>query len=277
MASVFRSIKEIIDSLELNKLDSDNVISNAPRWYIKKLAVKGVKEFTEKETAQVGSLRMTVGDNNQITLPADYVKYLRISELNVDTGMLHPIAVNGSITTANSYLLDNLGKILLDDDGVELTGSGDTDVDRFNTSYDFNYSGCGCYLDPQFYYGNWGSYGGYCDYYNINHSFVRDISFREDVTNNIIQFQGRQLETVILEYKIDPLKNVGDVEDLEIDELFGDALEKYIVKEIVLPRRSVDKGNKYIAKQEYKEAILKAKIEKLTPDINSLTSTTNLK
>lgn len=273
MAGNTISIKDTIDSLTLNALDPDSVISNCPRWYLKKLAVKGITEFTTKDTAEVGALRMSVDDNNRITYPADYVKLLRLSEILIPSGKLHVIGVDASYSNANTYLLDNLGRILLDSNNVELTGSGDEDIDHEYGVFD--YSNCGGYLDNQFYYGAWSDYGSYCSYHNINPSFVRDITYREDDTNGVIQLSGRKVETVVLEYVTNPILN-GNPDDMTIDTFFGDALEKFIIKEVVLPRRSITQSNKYIAKKEFEEALLLAKLNRLTPNINEISSTTNL-
>ena len=85
--------------------------------------------------------------------------------------------------------------------------------------------------------------------------------------NGIIQLSGRKLDTVVLEYAYDVLKNVGSVDDLEIDTFFGDALEKFILKEIISPRRSVGITEKEVARRDFREALLKAKLNSLKSGI----------
>ncbi len=273
--SIYRSVSEVIDSLDIEAQDPDSFLSNTKRYHIAMIAREGLKTMMdESATAEVRGLKMNVTEKNYIDLPLDYVKYLRVSELT-DCGKLIPIAVDATIHTANSYLLDNLDRILLDDDGVALLGNDDDDVDR--NCYNFDYTGCPSYYDTRYYHNYYGSYGLFNQYYSINHSFSGGVKFKEDKFNNRIQFTGKKLTQVVVEYVADPLKSVGHVDDLEIKTQYADALKKYVYKEIVGRRRSVPMNEKERARRDYREAFINAKIATNIFSISDLTSTTNLK
>jgi hypothetical protein len=276
MASVNRKLSEIIDALEIATYDSDSLIHNVKRSVLQRYAVKGLREFIEKsKIGEVRGLKRDVYENNSIDLPEDYMKYVRISEVT-DCGKLVPLAVDASISTANVYLLDHLDRILLDDDGVALLGSGDEDINR-NCTIDFDYSNCPFYGNTDYYSGYYGNYASFFQYRNMNNTFVPDVKFKEDVFNNKIQFSGRQLTEVVVEYIYDPMKSAGSVDDLDIHAMFADALEKYVIKEIIGNKRSVNLGEKERARRDYREAILEAKIAKNIFTSDDLSSTTNLK
>jgi len=84
------------------------------------------------------------------------------------------------------------------------------------------------------------------------------------------------LDEVVIEYVTDPLKGVGNIDELEINASFIEALEAWIYWKIIIRKRSVPRGEKMNAKRIFKEALLNGKLAKNTPNLNDLTSGTNL-
>ena len=268
MSAVYQSLNSIIDNVYLETLSEDSYLSNSPRYMIQRFARLGLKELSLKgQSPTVKALRLAVNDSNGVTLPRDYIKYLRVSWIN-EIGDLIPIGVNNSISTANQYLLDHLDNILLDNNDIELLGSGDQDIDR--EALRFDYSTSPFFGDPHFYDGRYLN-----NSVNINQTFKGGVEFKEDKINDKIQFAGTKLETVVLEYLYDPFKNVGDVEELEVNQMFGYALEKWIYHEMISNKRSVPDREKYRAEKALKKALLEARISNNIPVLLDIVKMTN--
>jgi hypothetical protein len=270
MSAIYESLNKVIDRVFLKTLLEDSYLANVPRWAIQKVVRIGFKELSLKGSApSVKSLRLNVQDNNAVNFPVDYLKYLRISWIN-EIGDLIPIGVNTSITTANQYLLDHQDQILLDNNDIPLVGSGDQDIDR--EVLRFNHSTTSPYLGDQHYYD-----GRYFndDTQNINPTFYGGTEFREDEVNNRIQFAGEKLDTIVLEYLYDPFVNVGNMDELQIPQMFSFALEKWAYNELISGMRSVDKGERQLADREARRTLLEAKLANNIPTINDIIKMTN--
>lgn len=272
--AVYKSLNEIIDSLMLDSKTFDNYLSDVEPHTILQYARLGLREVIMKDTAAMHSLRVDVIDY-RATLPNDFVRLERLSALNA-AGTLTLIAANKNISTANALLLDDMDVILLDDSGVQLTGDGDTDIDRSKiTSYKWDDPISKAFLNR----GSWGS--GYFnptyDYFNINPTFARGVGFKVDVDKGIIQFQGEELETVVIDYIYDPTKNVGSNDQLQIHSLFALPLQHWIYNEIISRKRSVPLGEKERAAKALRKSLLEAKLAKNTPSVSDILRVTNAK
>jgi len=275
MASITRSVNDIIDSLVAESKQNDSYLSNTPRWAIQKWVRSGLQEITEKYVSQVRALRLPVTvTSNSVELPLDYVKLLRISEFT-ENGVLIPIGVDASIMSGNEYLLDNLDNILLDSDGIALLGSADTGINR--EYYTFDYTSCPYYGSQQYYNGGYSDYAAYWEYYNMNNTFAPAVRYTLDEFNNKIQLSGRNVGEVMVEYSFNPIMSVGSMSDLQIHRYFADALERYAYNELVAKKRSVPLGEKERARRDYREALMLARLTKDSPSINAITFVTNLK
>lgn len=274
MASINRNVNEIINFLKAESRNEDSYLSNTPTWSIQMWVRKGLQELSEKHIAQVRALRLPVTSSNTVDLPLDYVKLLRISEFT-DCGKLIPIGVDASIMSGNEYLLDNQDRILLDNNGLALLGSADSDIER--ECYLFDYTSCPYYTDPAYYNGHYNGYSAYSSYYSVNRSFAPNVRYRVDEYNERIQLTGRNVSEVMLEYKFNPILSVAEMGDLEIHRYFADALEKYAYMSLVSNKRSVPLHEKERARRDYREALLLAKMNKEAPNINAIMFTTKLK
>lgn len=276
MAAAHTPVNDIIKRLvSLSKLP-DTYFSNTPRWAIQEWARYGVLEFTKKYTSRMRAIRMTVEENNWVQLPDDYVKLLGVSEFG-DCGKLTPIGFDPSIMSTNVFLLDSDGKKLLDHKGSPLLGSGDDDIDRDCYSYDYS-NGC-YYNDYHLYTGYYTSYSSLAKYYNINDSFAREVKYTLDENNNKIQFSGRDVGEVVVDYVYDVEKAITSMSDLEIHHMFADALYEYVYYNILSQKRasSVPMAEKEMSRRKYEKALTKAKLHAFAPTVSLLKHVTNLK
>lgn len=272
--AIFKSLNEVIDSLYIGSLDEDSYLSDVKRPIIQMWARKGLREFITKETASMQHMRLDVV-NNRVRFPDDFVRLLSLSKIN-DCGTLTLLATDKKIPVANKFLLDDNGVILLDESGVQLTGDGDSDIDRTGGTC-YNYDTVNPPVANTSHVYNSQYYNSAFDYYNINPKFARGISFNIDIDKGVIQFFGEAPESVVLGYVYDPTKNVGVNEELEIHSLFALALEDWVYSRIVAKKRSVPLNEKLRAAKEAKKSLLEAKLAKNTPSVQEIMRVTNLK
>ncbi|MFH6944634.1 hypothetical protein [Flavobacterium sp. FlaQc-50] len=142
----FTTLKDIVDELMTNRLEPDSYIKNTNRSLFVLHAKNGIKKMTKDTSAGVLAIEMTVGEEGYITVPQDYVHYVRVSVVLVDdvtgTRRLHPLDVNQNINTAIGYLQDHDAKILFDDDGNILTADASNIYNMPYKCYEFTRS-CG--------------------------------------------------------------------------------------------------------------------------------------
>ena len=115
------SLEEVITQLELEQLDEDSYLENTKRYKMVHHAKQGLRELTAQAAQDTLAFEVTVGTDLVVTLPQDYVNYVRVSVVVLDpnTGSfrLHPLDVNGNISIADGYLQDNEYFLLFDHNG----------------------------------------------------------------------------------------------------------------------------------------------------------------
>jgi len=278
MTATYRKLNDIIDNVYLDTMDEDSFISNTSRYHIIRFARQGLKELTAKFTSEVKKIRLDVSSSNTVILPHDYIRYLRVSEVT-KSGKLIPISIDTSIMVGNTYLLDNLSRILLNDNGIPLLSSADYDINR-TTEYSFDYSTCSGFGDYHYYNGAYtvGDYsnGGtsafphdYERHIQIDNVVASGVGFREDPNEGILQMQGRKLDSVVVEYMYNPAKSIHDLDKLEIEEVFSRTLEKYIYMELITRKRTVPNIEKEKARRDYREARMESKLT-MSPTVDDV-------
>jgi len=271
----YRSANDVIRALYLETLDEDSFIHGVKRYVIQRYVRHGVREFTSKYTTNAKSVAIPVIDH-RVKLPKDFLKLWRLSYVN-DCGTLTLLTTSNKIPIANQFLLDDQGIQLLGDAGEELMGDGDINGSGENCYLEFDdYShqlltGSSCYSTGYFNPSN--------QFYSINPTFARGLAYRIDPEKGFIQLFGdtSQVETVVVDYSFDVLRNISSMDYLNIHTLFADALEKWAYHEIISRKRNVPMNEKLRAKKEVKQALLEAKLAKNTPSVQEIISITNLK
>jgi hypothetical protein len=271
----YSSVNDIIRSLYLDTLDNDNYLAGVKRYVLQRYARLGVKEFTSKFTANSKSALLPIVDHT-VKLPNDFLRLWRLSKIN-ECGLLTLLSSSNKIPIAKSFLLDDQGVQLLGDGGEELMGDSD-----------FNMDGNGCYLpfddNSHRLLTNSSCYStGYFNpsnqFYNINPTFVRGLSYRVDPDKGIIQLYGDVSKTknVVVDYSFDVTKNISTMDNLKINTLFSNALEKWVYYEIISRKVSVPLNEKLRAKKELRETLLDAKLSKNMMSVQDIIKITNMK
>jgi len=137
----FVPLKEVIDGLLTEaKLDPDNQLKNTNRALILYHAKMGIKELTKSTAKAILKIEMTVPNNSCIVMPQDYVDYVSISAVVVDSSgnrKLQLLDVNTNINTATGYLQDNNAQIIFDNEENIVTADASNAYNIPYHKYDF--------------------------------------------------------------------------------------------------------------------------------------------
>ncbi len=242
----YSSLNEIINNYMVGR-DEDDYTSKNARYQILYQAKRGVRELYYDVVKEVRAIEQDLSDKLSITLPPDFVNYVRISWVD-SNGQLHPMAVDGNHSIAEVYLQDHSYELLFNDEGCVLkdnNGSGGRLLNTILNSDEDNTTNNTCY--------------SFCnDYFQPNKDFSRvysNGSFRINKSSGIIEFSSdAQSKSIVLEYISDGLFEgcEGQPEaEIKIHKFAEKALIDFIYYELVKNRRSVPANEKARARKEY--------------------------
>lgn len=237
-------LNDIIENMLSETYDEDSYLKNTSRSKLLKHALNGIKQLNTNTANDILAVEITVPDSLYITMPFDYVDWVRISVI-ID-GKLQPLNENKKINTAIAYLQDHKGELLFDDRGMVLTAdSGNI----YNTPYQ-RYkveSCCGC---------GGGNFS--------NKDFSKYGEFVIDERRGTIAFSSDLMDKdIVLEYISDGLQADLREEDITIHKYLQEPLENLIYHLCIERRRNVPANEKQRAFQRYKGSLHQAKLDKM--------------
>ncbi|MBP9794060.1 MAG: hypothetical protein KBC56_08680 [Flavobacterium sp.] len=125
----FVILEDLVNNFILAYTGDDSVIGIPKRRNVLYWMKQGIKQFSFSALQGVKKIELELGDTLDIIKPPDYVDYVRISWLDMKTGLFRPMSVNQRVdATAISYLQDNLANILFDDEGEILEGMSGAEI-----------------------------------------------------------------------------------------------------------------------------------------------------
>ena len=255
----YTKINDLINDYLMSR-SSDDYTADTPRYQILYQAMKGLREFYFDVLQEVKGRALELSPTLQVTLPQDYINYVRISWVD-EAGMLHPMAVDNSMSIASDYLQDDRYEILFDDEGCALLDN------KVATSF--------TQLEPL--HGG----EGYYTYPFVVNSFTpnKDLSrvfqngkYKIDKERGLIQFgSGVEGRTIVLEYISDGLFSGCEgkpEEEIRVNKFAESALLDYIYYQLVKNSRNVPANEKARARKEFYNSrrIAKARINTLRKD-----------
>jgi len=212
--------------------------------------MKGLREFYYDVLQEVSGIALDLSPTLQVTLPPDYVNYVRISWLD-KSGKLHPMAVDNKMSIAKDYLQDSNYGLLFDDEGCVLIGS--QVFDEANPQVLPENTAC----TDSFLFNE-----GFQPNTNMSNVY-KNGKYVIDKNRGIIQFgsdvKGR---TIVLEYISDGLFTGCEgrpEEERRINKFAETALLDYIYYELIKQNRNVPANEKMRARKEYYNSLRKAK------------------
>ena len=247
------SLDDIVNNFMLMYVGNDKLVNNVERYNVLFHAKRGIQELNYDAMKETKIVELSVSDNATVVLPPDYVNWVRIS-LYKD-GVLMPLTENVNTNFSKSYLQDNDARVLFDQDGDVLIGSGILDLDRIDGVQKTQYLGEGRMNGSLGYQieGKWvfdysvgGRYGLNTETANANPTF------KINKSSGVISFSSAMADQiVVIEYVSDGMEG-GDDAKVSVNKLFEDYIyaymkyailnSKFAVQEYVVRRAQKDKS-----------------------------------
>ena len=237
--------------------DSDDYTSGTPRTKIIYQTRRAFREFYYDILREVRAVSLELSPSLQVTLPPDYVNYVRISWID-QNGELRPMAVDNRMNISQEYLQDSDYELLFDDEGcVLIEDSVDTNPNQPDISADIGTGVLGSYHKYSF------CSGGFRPNLDTSRVFNNG-KYRIDNNLGIIQFgSGVEGKEIVVEYISDGLYTGCEgrpAEELRIHKFAETAVLDYVYYNLIKQRRNVPFNEKQRARKEYFNSRRRAKL-----------------
>ncbi len=249
------SLDEIVNNFMVMYQGNNSLLNNIERYQVLFHAKRGIQELNYDAMKEIKILQLDLGEELKFILPSDYVNWVRISEYK--NGYLYPLTENIQTGWATTYLQDNDGKLIYDQDGNVLKPQDsilDTNFQsnaqsiylNANSPYDNQYGWCvnGCWY---FDFAIGARFGLNTETANQNQTF--SINKQRGVIDISSATAGM---SIVLEYVSDGMERGVDA-DISINKLFEEFLYAYIkyallnsrlgVQEYIVNRARKDKSS----------------------------------
>jgi len=252
---VYISLEQMINNFMANNVGDHLVLNNVTRYQVIYQFKQALKQFTFDVLREVKAIELELGNTLEITLPPDYVNYVRISWLNTETGEFVPMTENfTSDPFVRGYLQDHNYEILFDNDGYPLEGTSFTETVNDGLTYNREHQ---LQNDYRHY-----CMQGYRDRVAPNFSSTKrfDGIFKIDTRNKKIHFSSDVLhKAVILEYISDGLE-YSNSDDIKINKLAETALIAMVYAELIEMQLGIPEYAKQSARKKANTLFRNAKI-----------------
>lgn len=253
--SQYTPLTEIIDAMEMEAFNNDSFLKNVARHNLIRHAKNAIREVNSTTASDIMAFEITVPYNLSVTLPPDYVNYVRVSKVEQDdaTGGLHlvPLDINYNINIAVGYLQDHDANLLFDEDGFVLTADSSNGYAKPYKKYLLS---------------------GLCSS-NRHSSDVTKMSKNGEFT--IDQRRGKILfgsefmdKDVVIEYISDGLMH--DDSKIKIHKFLKEAVENWVYYASIERNRNVPMNEKYRSLNRYKATLHEAKKKMMDFKMNRL-------
>lgn len=207
-------LSQLVDNFMLEQIGDDRLLSNVKRYNVLQHFKRGIQEFNYDTLKEIKVVELELNDNLLLTLPHDYVSYVRVSVLGID-GLLRPLSQDSRTLIGRAYLQDHEYNILFDEDGYPLEANETETFKRYSLTsatspdiceeYEYNSPNFG--LNP-----------------NLNANGYFSIDKRKGVMSFSSNIKGR---IIVLEYVSDGLEyNNGD--EIMVHKFAEQALYSYV-------------------------------------------------
>jgi hypothetical protein len=223
------TLEDVVNNFIMSGQD-DDFTSNVDRYKVLYQARRAFRELYFDVAQDIKAVALELNSNLMITLPQDYVGYVRISWLDSEGG-LHPMAMDNTLSIAAGYLQDNEYAILFDADGNIIEESPQSETK--NNSFHFSLENFNPNVD-------------------LSKSYTKG-SFVVDKSNGFIKFGSEVFgKVVVIEYISDGMfTNAEGSTDLKIHKFTETAVYDWIYWKLIERRRNVPANEKMRARKEW--------------------------
>lgn len=253
------SLEDIVNNYVLMYSGNHSLINNEERYKILFHAKRAIQELNYDAFKEIKILELSVTDYLRFVMPSDYVSWVRIS-LYKD-GLLRPLTENIQTLSSKSYLQDNIGNILFDQNGNILEPEySNIDLDRLRKTKKSIYISKGSQFDG---YEGWFDNGMWYfeSRFGLNTETANfNPTFNIDKKSGVINFDSSMAgETCILEYISDGMEG-GDDSVISVNKFFEKYVYAYITYEILNSKLGVQEYIVSRARKERRALLMNAKI-----------------
>ena len=251
------SLSQLVNNFMLEHIGDDRLLSNVKRYTVLQHLKRGIQEFNYDTLKEVKVIELDLNDALLLTLPHDYVSYVRVSVLGND-GLLRPLSQDSRTLIGRAYLQDHEYNILFDEDGYPLEANETETFKKYSVSglqggnlcehemgLGYQYKSPNFGLNP-----------------NLNSNGYFSIDKRKGVMSFSSNIGGR---VIVLEYISDGLEyNNGD--EVMVHKFAEQALYSYVKYSILNNKYGVQEYIINRAKKDYYRDLQNANIRML--DLN---------
>ena len=252
----FVTLRQVVDDFIIT-MDSDDYISNVNDAAIRNIALRGIREFGFDVSSRVRSLKRTVGSNNTVTLPDDYVDMVKLGVVGED-GVLHVLGQNKNINYSQ--------RIKQNSSGVDTTGTGDSSggplnifdnliLDREDSKTETSGSDSSTNDYDYYVFQNYLYQGGLGRLYGVGGGHLRG-AYRINLDQNRIEIDTESgVSEVVIEYIADEARSTNPVIHVYVEE----ALRCFMYYKLCERKSTIPANEKMRARAEYYNERRKAK------------------
>lgn len=245
-------LSQLVNNFMLEQIGDDRLLSNVKRYTVLQHFKRGIQEFNYDTLKEVKVVELELNDALLLTLPHDYVSYVRVSVLG-DDGLLRPLSQDSRTLIGTAYLQDHQYNILFDENGYPLEANETETFKRYSLVSGTTSDVCEEY---EYHSPNFGINP------NLNANGYFSIDKRKGVMSFSSNIKGR---IIVLEYISDGLEyNNGD--DIIVHKFAEQALYSYVKYAILNNKYGVQEYIINRAKKDYYRDLQNANIRML--DLN---------
>lgn len=252
---IYETLEMMVNNFMQNYTGNSSLLGPVRRYNVLFWMKKGIQQFSADALKEVKAVELELGDALDIVMPPDYLNYVRISWLNMQTGALMPMSQNNKLPLAVSYLQDHKAFVLFDENGYPLEGDSATNTindDRAQLKQIPNLNCCYGYDSYP--------YGDYYQNFRVDTSVNLNGYFVENKRQGRIHFDSTmQSKIIVLEYISDGLEYLLDG-DIKVNKMAEYALYNWTNWNLLNNKNGVPDYEKRRAKKDYDTAYRNAKI-----------------
>lgn len=236
MARNLITVSQVVNDFILT-LEGDDYANNASDTLIHNYALRGIREMGFDMLKRVRSLKLSVGSNDTVTLPDDFVDLVKIGIVGSD-GLVHVFGENKNINYSQKYKTDAAGN--------NLDSDGDGIFDRVDAKTGTSASGV-FGADDFIVFSNYIYQNNIGQIYGLGGGFYEG-EYRLNLDQNRIELAANSaVSEVVIEYIADEARSVNPTIHIQAEE----ALRAYIYYRLIERKSSVPMAEKSRARAEY--------------------------
>ena len=223
------NLNDVINNFIVAYIGDGKVLTKVPRYEVAFWAQQVIQEFSYDVFHSEKALEIQLNSTRQMSLPSDYVNYVRISYTDA-YGVERTVLPSGTTHANQGIAQDEEYKYLYDQDGNVVYAEESETIQRFQTSKNnitteqaLNYYNGYYTFDDFGYYGN--RYGSTPQFQNKNGSFVLDLNAGQIYFDATIP----QDTYVTLRYISDGLGDNGNFDNVYVPKMAEDAVMAFIL------------------------------------------------